>query len=119
MKMSSVAAANASSLCNLSGSLRTPLPPCGLTGRRRKSCTVRRIRALSSSSVSDFFGSMRLNSTPKLLNLQHKQSKRSLSVFAMAAEGIFLSLSLTLRTCLHILYVFAFCISTVHLINFV
>ncbi|KAL2489629.1 Elongation factor G [Forsythia ovata] len=86
MKMSSPAASNSSPLCNFNGSSRSPLPPCCLNGRRRKSSTVRRIRALTSSSISDFFGSMKLHSTPKLLNLQHKQRKSSLSVFAMAAE---------------------------------
>ncbi|XP_022871739.1 aconitate hydratase 1-like isoform X8 [Olea europaea var. sylvestris] len=30
---------------------------------------------------------MRLSSTPNLLNLQYKQSRRSLSIFAMTADG--------------------------------
>ncbi|XP_022871763.1 uncharacterized protein LOC111390864 [Olea europaea var. sylvestris] len=75
------------SLARPSGSSRRPLPPCCLTGRRRKSNTVRSIGALTNSSISDFFGSMRLGSTPKPLHLQYKQSRSSLSIFTMAANA--------------------------------
>ncbi|KAI3468893.1 hypothetical protein Pfo_025556 [Paulownia fortunei] len=80
MKMSSNAS---STLCNLNGSSRRPLPPVSHSTRRRKSNSSARVRALSSS----FLGSVGLSSTAtKLSTLQQKQQRRNFSVFAMAAE---------------------------------
>ncbi|KAL8539724.1 hypothetical protein ACS0TY_001367 [Phlomoides rotata] len=77
MKMSSNAS---STLCNFNGSSRRPLVP---VSRRRRSYSLARTGALSSS----FLGSVRLSSTAtKLPALQQKQQRRNFSVFAMAAE---------------------------------
>ncbi|KAL0312812.1 UNVERIFIED_CONTAM: Elongation factor G-1, chloroplastic [Sesamum radiatum] len=79
MKMSSNAS---STLCNLNGSSRRPLPPASHSARRRRSNSSARVRALSSS----FLGSVGLTSTvTKLSALQQKQQRRNFSVFAMAA----------------------------------
>ncbi|KAL0329603.1 UNVERIFIED_CONTAM: Elongation factor G-1, chloroplastic [Sesamum radiatum] len=79
MKMSSNAS---STLCNLNGSSRRPMPPVSHSARRRRSNSSARVRALSSS----FLGSVGLTSTvTKLSALQQKQQRRNFSVFAMAA----------------------------------
>lgn len=94
MKMS----ANASStLCNLNGSSRRPLPPVSHSTRRRRSNSSARVAALSSS----FLGSVRLSSaSTKLSTLQQRQQRRNFSVFAMAATaGTIIPLSLFLRKC--------------------
>ncbi|KAK6137693.1 hypothetical protein DH2020_028619 [Rehmannia glutinosa] len=80
MKLSSNAS---STLCNLNGSSRRPLPPTSHSTQRRKSSSSTRVRALSSS----FLGSVGLNSiATRLSALQQKQLRRNFSVFAMAAE---------------------------------
>lgn len=79
--------ANASSLCNLNGSSRRPLPVASQSTRRRsKANSSVRVQGLSSS----FFGSFRLPcSASKMSTLQQR---RNFSVLAMAAGNFFLSL---------------------------
>ncbi|PIN25383.1 Mitochondrial elongation factor [Handroanthus impetiginosus] len=80
MKMSSNAS---STLCNLNGSSRRPLPPVSRSVRSRKSNSSARVRALSSS----FLGGVGLRSTvTKPSTLHQKQQRRNFSVFAMAAD---------------------------------
>lgn len=48
--------------------------------------------SLTSSSLSHFFGNVRISSHSSKLSNLRQQSRRNLSVFAMAAEGSFLLL---------------------------
>lgn len=75
-------------LCNLNGSQRrpTPLSPLRFMGFR-----PRPSHSLTSSSLSHFFGSTRINSNTPFPR-QHAP-RRPFSVFAMAADGIHLLFS--------------------------
>jgi len=75
-------------LCNLNGSQRrpTPLSPLRFMGFR-----PRPSHSLTSSSLSHFFGSTRINSNTHFPR-QHAP-RRPFSVFAMAADGIYLLFS--------------------------
>ncbi|CDP09904.1 unnamed protein product [Coffea canephora] len=87
LKMSSASSSTAASpLCNFNGSSRRPVPSKHL--RRRISANSARVRSLTSSSLSEFFGTLRLSSTSKLSIMPQKQRQRSsFTVFAMAADA--------------------------------
>ncbi|KAK4260449.1 hypothetical protein QN277_003560 [Acacia crassicarpa] len=76
-------AASASSLRNINGSQRrpTPLSPLHFMGVR-----PRPSRSLTSSSLSQFFGTSPIKSKSSQLPYVRHQSRRNFSVFAMAAE---------------------------------
>ena len=90
VRMSS--ASMASSPCNFNNGSQMPLPlsPCclaaGLNTARRRN------RSLTSSSLSKLLGGVHLSSyTPSNLSVLHKEHKRNFSVFAMAVDGLSLS----------------------------
>lgn len=83
---------SSSSLTNFTfnGSQRRPsglLSPFGYLGLLHR---PRPSSSLTSSSVSQFFGNVRLSSKALKLSGSSQQSRRNLSVFAMAADGLFL-----------------------------
>ena len=75
-------------LCNINGSSRSPL---SLSSSARRLAFRRGRRCVSSSvssSLSEFFGSVRIrNFTPSSVQTL-QQRRRNFSVFAMAADGI-------------------------------
>ncbi|KAK4479034.1 hypothetical protein RD792_014545 [Penstemon davidsonii] len=78
MKMSSNAS---SSICNLNGSARRPLPPVSQSVRRRKSNSASKVRALSSTF---FGGNSKLSSAATKISAL--QQRNNFSVVAMSAE---------------------------------
>lgn len=92
--------ATASSVCNLNGSSRrrtlplSPPPPPSrflLHHHRRSTATT---PSLVSSSLSDFYGTLRLTSNLSILQPQRRTRRRNFSISAAAAaEGLSLSLS--------------------------